>query len=586
MRRGVFFKLLIAFLLVIATATITLNVTVRRAWERSLREEIYREMVDKTRMFADRVKADGKPLQQLVEEEAAAGDVRATVIDNSGKVLADSQADAGTMENHFTRPEFIAALHERIGTSERWSHTIGVPFLYVAAPIPGGAVRLAYPLSSVQQLTSRIHRSLLMASAIALAVAMLLAAVISQFVTRRLRRIVEFAERIATGDLSARIAETSSDEIATVAAALDGTARKLESSFAALETSRKQLETLLNSMQEAVIAVSAEGRALWVNGRMQRLMGSLVRIGAPVVQTVRDPSFLAAIETALTRGDTCVAQATALQPGRVFQVTAAPMAPSGAVAVIHDLTEIERVEKTRRDFIANVSHELRTPLTSIQGYAETLLDSRAADDPSTREFLEIIAKNAARMSRLTQDLLVLARVESGEQRFTLRPISAAEVLNEAADSFKVPSRDAGMELAIESSTPEPVLADESALHQVLSNLISNAITYAPEGGRIVIGARRLDAAVEFYVRDFGPGIPSQHLARLFERFYRVDKARSRESGGTGLGLAIVKHIVRAHGGDVRAESSLGHGSTFYFTIPLAPAAGASVEAAPGQTTKL
>ncbi|MFB3916361.1 MAG: sensor histidine kinase [Terriglobales bacterium] len=416
---------------------------------------------------------------------------------------------------------------------------------------------------------------------------MVLAAVISQLVARRLRRIVQFAERVAAGDLSARIQLRSTDEIATVAATLDHTARALESSFAAVETSRKQLETLLNSMQEAVIAVSAEGRALWVNGRMQRLIGSLVRIGAPVVQTVRDPSFLAALEGALVRKEICVTRATALQPGRVFQVTAAPMAPSSAVAVLHDLTEIERVEKTRRDFIANVSHELRTPLTSVRGYAETLLDSSAADNPSTREFLEIIVKNAARMSRLTEDLLVLARVESGEQRFTLRPLSPADALKEAADTFRLPARDAGMELVIGDLVAEAVLADGNALHQVFSNLIGNALTYARDGARIVIGARKLENTVDFYVRDFGPGISSEHLPRLFERFYRVDKARSRESGGTGLGLAIVKHIVRAHGGDVRAESSLGHGSTFYFTIPLAPPENAaSVEAAPGEFTKL
>jgi len=237
--------------------------------------------------------------------------------------------------------------------------------------------------------------------------------------------------------------------------------------------------------------------------------------------------------------------------------------------VLHDLSEVERVEKTRRDFIANVSHELRTPLTSVQGYAETLLDSTAAKDPNTREFLEIIVKNAARMSRLTEDLLVLARVESGEQRFRLQPVSPAELLHEAAKSFTFVAHDAGVDLIVDNTVPDMVMGDAGALHQVLSNLIRNAINYGHQGGRVLIGARHSDESVEFYVRDFGPGIGSEHLPRLYERFYRVDKARSRESGGTGLGLAIVKHIVRAHDGEVRAESQLGHGSTFYFTIPLA-----------------
>ncbi|MFB3815707.1 MAG: sensor histidine kinase [Terriglobales bacterium] len=403
---------------------------------------------------------------------------------------------------------------------------------------------------------------------------MLLAAVVAHVVARRLRRIVAFAERIAAGDLSARIAETATDEIAIVAAALDRTARKLERSFAAVETSRKQLETLLDSMQEAVIAIAADGRALWANGRMKRVVRGEVRVGAPLVETVRDPSFLAAVETALGQKETSTAKATALLPGRVFQVTAAPMPPAGAVAVLHDLTDIERTEKTRRDFIANVSHELRTPLTSVQGYAETLLDSPAADDPHTREFLDIILKNAARMARLTEDLLVLARVESGERQFAFRPVHAADLLNDAVQTFGPAAHAAGMELAVQPPPEDAVTADPEAIHQVLSNLVHNAISYARSGGRIVIGAKPNGDALEFYVRDFGPGIASEHLPRLFERFYRVDKARSRESGGTGLGLAIVKHVVRAHGGDVRAESSLGHGSTFYFTLPLAQAEGA------------
>lgn len=582
MRRGVFVKLMLAFLVVIATATVTLDFTIRPAWEASLRQQIERSMAEKTRMFAHHVESDKlHSLQQLVNEESAAADARATVIDRSGKVLADSQADAETMENHSTRPEFIKALSGQVGMSTRWSHTIGVPFLYVAAPVSHGAVRMAYPLSSVQQTTSRVRRRLLISSLLALLVAMVLAAGIAQLVSRRLRRIVAFAERIAAGDLTARIATSSTDEIAVVAQVLDHTARELEESFAAVETSRKQLESLLNSMQEAVIAVGRDGEVLWVNGRMQRMVSN-VRVGSHVVETVRDPSFLAAVEQAIDRKEIAVTRATSLLHGRVYQVTAAPLPPTGAVAVLHDLTDMERVEKTRRDFIANVSHELRTPLTSVQGYTEALLDSKAADDPSTREFLQVILKNAARMSRLTEDLLVLARVESGEERFKMRRVSASELLHEAAVIFEPETRDAGMEIVVHDAPAEPVLVDPDAIHQVLTNLVRNALNYAKEGGRIELGARRTDGSIEFYVRDFGPGIASEHLPRLFERFYRVDKARSRESGGTGLGLAIVKHIIRAHGGEVRAESQLGHGATFFFKLPVAEVVEVDGETAAGK----
>jgi two-component system phosphate regulon sensor histidine kinase PhoR len=265
------------------------------------------------------------------------------------------------------------------------------------------------------------------------------------------------------------------------------------------------------------------------------------------------------------------ARATSIAPGRAFDVTAAPLPDGGAVAVLRDLTETERVEKTRRDFIANVSHELRTPLTSIQGYSETLLDSTPENGQSNREFLEIIRKNAARMSRLTEDLLTLARVESGEHRFDTEEVSAEELLEDALESFRELARSYEVDLQKENGVAgKSVKADREAIHQVFSNLIENALKYAAVGKRVVLGAREVAGGVEFYVRDFGPGISSEHLPRLFERFYRVDKARSRESGGTGLGLAIAKHIVLAHEGTIRAESELNHGSAFLFTLPAAP----------------
>jgi two-component system, OmpR family, phosphate regulon sensor histidine kinase PhoR len=283
---------------------------------------------------------------------------------------------------------------------------------------------------------------------------------------------------------------------------------------------------------------------------------------------VRDPDFLQAVRDASQSREVRTARAISILPGRTFDVTAAPLPGGGSVAVLRDLTETERVEKTRRDFIANVSHELRTPLTSIQGYTETLLDSSSGTD--SREFLEIIRKNASRMSRLTEDLLTLARVESGEQRFDTQPVSSAEILQEAVQSFREIARTLGIELEVSDHAQGQVIADREAISQVFSNLIDNALKYASSGKLLVLGTNPLPQAIEFYVRDFGPGIPYEHLGRLFERFYRVDKARSRESGGTGLGLAIAKHIVMAHGGIIRAESELNHGCTFLFTLPTAP----------------
>ena len=403
---------------------------------------------------------------------------------------------------------------------------------------------------------------------VAFLVAVVISGIAAQSRVQRLQRIVQFAQRVAAGDLAARIEESSADEIGQVAASLDKAVRQLEENFAALQTSQRQLETLLNSMQDAVIAVSADDRVQWANQTMDRLVPQHTRKNAPLVETVRDPDFLTAVRGANEARKVFTARAASILPGRTFDVTAAPMPGGGAVAVLRDLTETERVEKTRRDFIANVSHELRTPLTSIQGYTETLLDS-APENNHAREFLDIIRKSALRMSRLTEDLLTLARVESGEQRFHIQPVAPADLLQEAVQSFREIARAQNVELKVEDSAAVQVGADAEAIHQVFSNLVDNALKYAASGGRIVLGARPIAGNVEFFVQDFGPGIPSEHLGRLFERFYRVDKARSRESGGTGLGLAIAKHIVLAHGGAIRAQSELNHGSTFLFTLPSA-----------------
>ncbi|PYX07842.1 MAG: two-component sensor histidine kinase [Acidobacteria bacterium] len=567
MRNRIFFKLLAAFGIVIATVAATLDFSVHRAWEASLRQEIERNLRQKTLMFANRVNTDrNHDLADVASQEGQAAGARATVIDPQGKVLADSEIPPSTMEDQARAPEFAAALSGEIGSDIRRSPAVGVPFLYVAAPVAGGAVRLAYPLSDMQAAVTGVRSKLVLGSLLAFAVALLISGAVAAFTAQRLERITQFADRIAHGDLGARISQNSGDEIGQLAASLDKTARRLEESFAALKNSQRQLETLLNSMQDAVIAVDEEDRVQWANQAMNKLVPQRTRLNAPVVEMVRDPDFLRAVRAAGGARTAVTARATSILPGRTFDVTAGPLPAGGAVAVLRDLTETERVEKTRRDFIANVSHELRTPLTSIQGYTETLLDG-AQENNHSREFLEIIRKNAIRMSRLTEDLLTLARVESGEQRFLIQPVAPAELLQETMESFRELARTLNVELQVEDNASAQIAADPEAIHQVFSNLVENALKYGAAGGRVVLGARPSARGVEFYVRDFGPGIPSEHLPRLFERFYRVDKARSRESGGTGLGLAIAKHIVLAHHGSIRAESELNHGSTFFFVLP-------------------
>lgn len=569
MRKRIFFKLLFLTIVVVGVSTAALNIMVRRTWENSLAAQLDQNLQDKVKMFAARAdrEAGSLPYGQLANEVSNAARARATIIDRSGKVLADSEAQASEMENHATRPEFIAALKGRVGSDSRTSHTIGIEFRYVAAPTSFGAVRLAYPLASIRTDVRKVQKELLEASGIALLAGLMIALIGAESISRRLRRMVTFAQEIATGNLAARLPDAGSDEIAVLAASLDKTARQLETDFRNLKNSREQLETLLNSMNDAVIAVAPNQAIAWFNGAMKPLAAGKLAFGTPLIRAVRDPDLLRVVAEVLEKRVVRSATLYSVAPGRIFGMTSAPLPDGGAVCVLRDTTEIARVERTRRDFIANVSHELRTPLTSLLGYTETLMDE--SPDPHAREFLEIIRRNAQRMSRLTEDLLTLARVESGEERLQLAPVSATELLKDAQVSFSEVAKGRGLKIEMVDSPDVTVIADRDAIHQVFANLIDNALKYASGTKKIELGAtERLDK-LEFFVRDFGQGIPSEHLPRLFERFYRVDKARSREAGGTGLGLAIVKHTVLNHGGQVGVTSELGHGSVFWFRVPIA-----------------
>jgi two-component system phosphate regulon sensor histidine kinase PhoR len=404
---------------------------------------------------------------------------------------------------------------------------------------------------------------------IALLLALPVAAFAARGVTMRTERVIAFVRRIADGDLSARLPLLDNDELSAMEAALNQTAERLGESFAEIEARRQELAAMLDSMQEAVVAITPEGAVRWSNAVMQRIAGTQLHPGRPLVHAVRDPDVLAAVRTALDNHEVRDGRANSLAPGRTFEINAAPLPSGGALVVLHDVTRIEAAEKSRRDFIANVSHELRTPLTSIQGYVETLLEDPIPDAEATTEFLGIILKNATRMNRLTEDLLALASVESPDYQLTPQPARASSLVQDAIESLGGIVVDSGVELESTGAPEALVFADPDALNQVFGNLIENSLKYARGGKRICVGAQLVDGAVEFIVQDFGPGIASEHLGRIFERFYRVDKARSRDSGGTGLGLAIVKHIVLAHGGRVWAESELGHGAQFHFTLPLA-----------------
>ena len=421
----------------------------------------------------------------------------------------------------------------------------------------------------------------------AFGIALLLAAGLAWWTASSLRKAIVPLGRSAMGILKSDGTQTvpppAFTDFDVLAQSLTFASGQVRDALAASSESRHNLEALLDSMQDAVVAVDSAGRILWSNQRMQRLMNNLsfnpaspIRIGLALVQSIRDPDVLQTVEIALEQRIVSQRRATSVLPGSIFEVNASPMPNGGAVAVLHDITRIEQVERTQQDFVANVSHELRTPLTSISGYVETLLDHEPGLSATARSFLSTILKNATRMHRLTEDLLALARVESAEEPLTPSPLRSDMLVRDAVQGLSGLVQENEATLEIGDLTTTQVFADHDAILQVLGNLIENGIKYGQprNGGRshVVVSARQVAEpvpAVEFSVKDFGQGIASEHLTRIFERFYRVDKARSRESGGTGLGLAIARHMIQTQGGTIWAESNLNEGSTFLFTLPLA-----------------
>jgi two-component system phosphate regulon sensor histidine kinase PhoR len=572
MRQRIFFKLLAAMVLVLLVAAGMLDIAQQNILETSLKNRLANGLQEKAASMAVRIaRTDPANFLALAEDEARAAGAGVSILNGQGRVLADSEMPemngAPLPQADLRNAPEIRALTQQ---HRKFGQHIADGHLIVAAPAGPYIVRFSASLRDVRATLHTVRNSLLWATLLALLLATLMSAFLAHSVARRLARIVDFAHRLAAGDFSARIHENTGDEIAAVANALDATASRVEGLFGQLESGRKEMETVLDSMQEAVIAVDAQNRIHWTNRVMARLMGADIQPGTSLVQTIRDPDLLGCVEQAMRNGTPANGRARAVVPGRIFEVSAAPMLGGSAVVVLHDVTEVERVEKTRRDFIANVSHELRTPLTSISGYAETMLESGSELPSQTRDFLAIICRNATRMTRLTEDLLALARIESGEYKLNMRSVPARQLVDEAAAIAAGLLMDADAKLETAEVAPVDVMADPDAILQVLSNLIENAVKYAG-GERIVVGCRKAGPLAEFFVRDFGAGIASEHLGRIFERFYRVDKGRSQESGGTGLGLSIAKHIILAHGGTIRVESDLNRGSTFFFTLPLAAA---------------
>ena len=438
----------------------------------------------------------------------------------------------------------------------------------------------------------RWHGPLITASVI-----LLIGAAASLFFSRRftarVERLKNFSHRIADGDFRPLPAESPRDELAGLADSLNEAAAQMERTILSLSSERNRSGAILRSMVEGVAVIDAQEKLVFCNRAFSEILN--VDLGSsqgrPLIELVRNSELIALIRRALNGDEGLQADITmGIVQLRSFSVTAAPVnalevgsvategapgfrasgAPSGAVVVLHDVTELRRLERVRQDFVANVSHEFKTPLTAIQGFAETLLGGAIDDTRNNRRFLEVIREHAARLARLTDDLLKLARIEAGKLEVQFFPVNVIELIEGCTDTtlLKATRKQIAIEIDLPQVLPS-VRGDASLLRDVLQNLLDNAIQYTPEGGRIRVNANANPREVIFTVADTGIGIPLAEQERIFERFYRVDPARSREAGGTGLGLSIAKHIVEAHGGRLSVESEIGHGSKFSFSVPLA-----------------
>ncbi len=502
---------------------------------------------------------------------------RVTVIRRDGTVIGDSEVAPGRLtllENHGTRPEVRAALGGRVGEAVRVSRSVGEPQLYVAMLTGRGEVlRVAVALGAIYAAIGQVQRGLLGVGLAALVFGAALSLGLSYAVTRPLHKVGRVARAMAAGDLSRRVHARGGDEIGEVADALDTLADELQRRLVQLEGERGEMQALIDAMAEGVLALDRDGTVRRANPAARRMFGLVGEARGTATPAVsRQPAFLELVGTVL-KGTPL--PATELVHGQHHLLASAqPLADGGAVLVFLDVSPLRRLQDVRRDFVANASHELKTPLTAIRGYSETLLDPELPPD-LRQQFTETVHANAERLQHIVDDLLDLSRIESGGWRAEPEPVVIEQVARAAWNGFSAAAEEQRVRFEIQADAPcDQVLADPSALHQIFANLFSNALRFTPSGGSITVlasPAPKHPGWTRVEVRDTGTGIPAVHLPRIFERFYRVDPARSRAEGGTGLGLAIVRHLVEAHGGSVEAESSLGQGTTIRFTLPSHPA---------------
>jgi two-component system phosphate regulon sensor histidine kinase PhoR len=582
-------KLYAGSVVVVVLTALIVGLLVSRRVERDSMREIERSLLDEAKLLRELARAAFETarvetLQERVHALGADMDVRFTVIGADGVVLADSTQDPARMDNHASRPEVLDAQLDGIGRSVRYSHTLDARMMYVALPVQrdeqlDGFVRTALPLLAVGERLARVRAIVAFAAAVAVVAALIIGYFIDRRISKPLTSMTRAAEALAAGDYTRSPYAGRRDEVGALARALNEMAAQLRERLDHIAADRNEVLAILASMVEGVVAVDLDERIVHINEAAGEILHVAAResMGKHVWEVTRMHEVAEAVSRAIETAAGVTAEITVPAPAgdRVIELHAAPRRdgegrPAGAVVVLHDVTRLRGLERVRRDFVANVSHEIKTPLTAVRGLIETLLDDAGMDEETRRRFLGKARDQAARLNALVTDLLALSRLESNEQPLERARLDLRGPVEESVRAL-LPAAEQ-KRLAVETALPgEPVevFGDESALRQAVENLLDNAVKYTPDGGRIWVRLRREGETAVVEIEDTGIGIEPAEQPRVFERFYRVDKARSRELGGTGLGLSIVKHIALAHDGDVSVESLPGRGSTFRIHLPLA-----------------
>lgn len=590
MRLNIQYKITLVFVVllavVLAATYFYLDNTLRNNAYQEIEKNILKES-DLVKTFLEEEGKKGLSKNQLdffADKTSEALDLRVTIIGLDGKVLGDSDLtpdEIKTVENHFHRPEVQDALLTGLGESRRFSTTLQKHMLYVARSVTSGEmkgiVRLAIPLSGLEQTSENLKQVLSVAMFAAFILFSIAGALASKAISRRLQEMARVSKKIAAGDFSEKMVISSKDEAADLAEAFNFMIEQIKARIQDITTGSSRFEAVLLSMFDGVVVVDSKGMIILMNPSL----ASLLQIkdnpaGRKPVEVIRNIDVQEIMEEALSSPEGVRAkEVSVLMPEqKTLMVHATPVAKEGksmgAVLVFHDITELRTLENLRRDFVANVSHELRTPISNIKGYAETLLDGAIDDEENAQEFVKIIHEETDRLAKLIADILSLSGIESGKLDMVFEACSIKDLTERVVDGLSRKAADKEISIKIDLGGKETkVSADEARITQVLLNLIENAIKYSLPGGRIRIWAEERDNFLQVNVEDTGIGIPEEDQPRIFERFYRVDKARSREQGGTGLGLSIVKHIVQEHGGEVSVKSAPGQGSTFSFSLPIA-----------------